>query len=234
MSTISLPTRVMTGPPESPEQIPVVEVCVAANVPGHVVDKLSGWSIALGLLDEEPDDDVRPYPSSVTTRLARAHSVASFVVARREMLAPGISVLSTRKAMSSAAEFSPRFVQPSTVMIALWVMVCGDCWVSTPGKYTESGRVVTVPSVVTTQCAAVITMRLVHNAPLHTLLALMIRTTAVLPNAEAPPTMALARDVGKATIVALRTTVKATRVICRKLANMPRTHPDYDAWLLRR
>jgi hypothetical protein len=52
--------------------------------------------------------------------------------------------------------------------------------------------VVTLPPVVTTQCAAVTTMRLVHNAPLHELLPLMMRTTAVLPSADVPPTTACA------------------------------------------
>jgi hypothetical protein len=41
-STTSLPTRVMTGPPESPEQIPVVVVWVALKVPGQVMGKESG------------------------------------------------------------------------------------------------------------------------------------------------------------------------------------------------
>jgi hypothetical protein len=35
-------------------------------------------------------------------------------------------------------------------------------------------------------------MRLVHNAPLHELLPLMMRTTAVLPSADVPPTTACA------------------------------------------
>ena len=94
--------------------------------------------------------------------------------------------------MSSACENSPRFCQPSTVMMELCETVCDDCWVFTPGRYTEIGRVVTVPPVVTTQCAAVTTMRLVHNAPLHELLPLMRRTTAVLPSADVPPTTAFA------------------------------------------
>jgi hypothetical protein len=45
MSTSSLPSRVITGPPESPEQMPVVAVCTAVKPPGHVGDVLSGWSI---------------------------------------------------------------------------------------------------------------------------------------------------------------------------------------------
>jgi hypothetical protein len=42
MSTMSVPTWVMTGPPESPEQMPVVDVCVAANDPGQGVLEVSG------------------------------------------------------------------------------------------------------------------------------------------------------------------------------------------------
>lgn len=54
----------------------------------------------------------------------------------------------------------------------------------------EIGRVVTVPELLTTQWAAVTTMRLVHSAPLQLLLPLRIRTTAVLPTADEPPTTA--------------------------------------------
>ena len=42
MSTTSLPTRVTTGPPESPEQIPVVVVWVALKAPGQVTGSESG------------------------------------------------------------------------------------------------------------------------------------------------------------------------------------------------
>ena len=41
-STTSLPTRVTTGPPESPEQIPVVVVWVALKAPGQVTGSESG------------------------------------------------------------------------------------------------------------------------------------------------------------------------------------------------
>ena len=56
----------------------------------------------------------------------------------------------------------------------------------------EIGLVVTVPAEVTTQCAAVMTTRFVHNAPLHVLLPLRMRTTAVFPVAAVPPTTACA------------------------------------------
>lgn len=77
-------------------------------------------------------------------------------------------------------------------------------------------------------------MRLVHKAPLQTIDPVRRRTTAALPTAELPPTTALARVVGNATIVALSATVKATRVIRRKVVNPTRTTPDYDACVMRR
>jgi hypothetical protein len=42
MRTISLPTWVITGPPESPEQIPVDVVWLAVNEPGQGEPKLRG------------------------------------------------------------------------------------------------------------------------------------------------------------------------------------------------
>jgi len=42
ISTRSVPTCVTTGPPESPEQIPVVDVCVAVNDPGQGVLDVRG------------------------------------------------------------------------------------------------------------------------------------------------------------------------------------------------
>jgi len=59
-STNSLPTRVTTGPPESPEQIPLIGVWLAVKLPGQVGEALSGWSIELGVVDAEPVDAVRP------------------------------------------------------------------------------------------------------------------------------------------------------------------------------
>ena len=60
ISTTSLPTCVITGPPESPEQMPVVAVWLAVNDPGHGAPKVSGWLIWLGVGEEGPLDDVRP------------------------------------------------------------------------------------------------------------------------------------------------------------------------------
>ncbi|MFM8908575.1 MAG: trypsin-like serine protease [Actinomycetota bacterium] len=71
---------------------------------------------------------------TVTTRPSRDHAATSFVVASREMETPVISLPSTRKAMSSACEYSPSFRHPSTVMIELWETVCGECWVFTTGE----------------------------------------------------------------------------------------------------
>jgi len=42
INTMSLPTWVITGPPESPEQIPVVDVCAAVKEPGHGVFVVKG------------------------------------------------------------------------------------------------------------------------------------------------------------------------------------------------
>ena len=60
ISTISLPTCVIAGPPESPEQIPVDAVWLAVNEPGHGAPNVSGWSIWFGVGDEGPLGDVRP------------------------------------------------------------------------------------------------------------------------------------------------------------------------------
>ncbi len=127
-------------------------------------------------------------------RPSRLHAAISSVVASRVMLTPASSFVKMRNAMSSACEKSPRFCQPSTVIIALCVTVCDDCTTFTPGAYTEIGALVTVPDEFTTQCAAVTTMRLVHRAPLQTLDPFTKRTTAVLPTAELPPTTAFACD----------------------------------------
>ena len=113
--------------------------------------------------------------------------------------------------MSSACEKSPRFCQPSTVMMALCVTVCDDCRTFTPGAYTEIGALVTLPNEFTTQCAAVTTMRLVHRAPLQTLDPFTKRTTAVLPTAELPPTTACAGDVAIGTALKTRVTTSTTR-----------------------
>lgn len=45
-------------------------------------------------------------------------------------------------------------------------------------------------------------MRLVHSAPLHVLVPLRIRTTAVFPVADVPPTTACAADEPKGMAVA--------------------------------
>ena len=133
--------------------------------------------------------------------------------------------------MSSACEYpEPSRRQPSMVIIALCVTVCGDCCTSTPGRLTKIGSLVMSPLAFTRQCAAVTTMRLVHKAPLQTVLPCCRRTTAVLPTAEVPPTTALALDVGKTTIVALRTSVRVTRLICRRPTNKRRTQPCYNAF----
>jgi hypothetical protein len=113
--------------------------------------------------------------------------------------------------MSSACEKSPRFCQPSTVMIALCVTVCDDCRTFTPGAYTEIGALVTLPVEFTTQCAAVTTMRLVHRATLQTLDPFTKRTTAVLPTAELPPTTARAGDVAIGTALKTRVSTSTTR-----------------------
>ena len=130
------------------------------------------------------------------------------------MLTPASSFVKIRNAISSACEKSPRFCQPSTVMIALCVTVCDDCRTLTPGAYTEIGALVTVPDEFTTQWAAVTTMRLVHRAPLQTLDPFTKRTTAVLPTAELPPTTAFAGDaaIGAAPKTRARTST-ARRVV---------------------
>jgi hypothetical protein len=71
-------------------------------------------------------------------------------------------------------------------------------------------------------------MRLVHNAPLHELLPLRMRTTAVLPSAEVPPTTAAAGvDVAMVALVmaratvAPRTTRRHLRCIATKLLRTP-------------
>lgn len=113
--------------------------------------------------------------------------------------------------MSSACEKSPRFCQPSTVMMALCVTVCDDCRTFTPGAYTEIGALVTLPDEFTTQCAAVTTMRLVHRAPLQTLDPFTKRTTAVLPTAELPPTTAFAGDVAIGAALTTRASASTAR-----------------------
>lgn len=167
-----------------------------------------------------PVGEVRPYPRNVTTRDSRAQLETSLVVASREMVTPGSSAPKIKNAMSSGCEYSPSFCQPSTVMIALCVTVCDDCWVFTPGAYTEIGLVVTVPVEVTTQWAAVTTIRLVHSAPLHVLLPLRILTTAVLPSAEVPPTTACAGDTvnGEATSPEVSAQAAASSVVSRRNA----------------
>ena len=121
------------------------------------------------------------------------------------MVPPGNSLASTMKAMSSGCEKSLTMRNPSTTMIWLCETVCGDCCVLTPGAKTDTWFVVTRPDELTTQWPAVTTMRLVHNAPLHELLPLMMRTTAVLPSAEVPPTTAAA-GVGVAMVALAVTT----------------------------
>ena len=60
MRTTSFATWVITGPPESPEQIPVVAVCVAVKLPGQEGSVLSGWLMRLGTADDVPVAEVRP------------------------------------------------------------------------------------------------------------------------------------------------------------------------------
>jgi len=97
--------------------------------------------------------------------------------------------------------------------------------VLTPGANTEIAPVVTLPDEFTTQWPAVTTMRLVHNAPLHELLPLRMRTTAVLPSAEVPPTTAVAglavtTDVQIAT--SATTSERVTRhTVSRALSSTP-------------
>jgi hypothetical protein len=126
MSTTSFPTWVMTGPPESPEQIPVVAVWLAVKLPGHDGNTLNGWLIALGMIEDGLVGVVRPYPRNVTSRDSRDHVATSVVVASREIEPPGNSAPRMRNAMSSGWENSPTLRQPSTVMIALWDTVWGE------------------------------------------------------------------------------------------------------------
>jgi len=92
--------------------------------------------------------------------------------------------------------------------------------VLTPGANTEIAPVVTLPDEFTTQWPAVTTMRLVHNAPLHELLPLRMRTTAVLPSADVPPTTAAAGvDATMVALIAARATV-APRATKRHLRFM--------------
>jgi hypothetical protein len=149
-------------------------------------------------------------------RPSRRHAEISSVVASREILAPASSLAKMTNAMSSACEKSPRFCHPSTVITELCVTVCGDCKILTPGAYTEMGALVTLPDESTTQWAAVTTMRLVHNAPLHTLEPLTKRTTAVFPSAELPPTTACAGDaaIGAALEARANTSARRSGVRC--------------------
>jgi hypothetical protein len=79
------------------------------------------------------------------------------------------------------------------------------------------GLVVTVPDELTTQWPAVTTMRLVQRAPLHELLPFRIRTTALLPRAELPPTTAfVGADVTRLAHTATTETI-AVRITARHL-----------------
>jgi hypothetical protein len=60
ISTSSLPTCVTTGPPESPEQIPVVSVCWAVKLPGQDGNGVNRWSIELGVNEAPPVGEVLP------------------------------------------------------------------------------------------------------------------------------------------------------------------------------
>jgi hypothetical protein len=100
----SVPTLVITAPPESPEQIPVVCVWVAVNAPAksNLFEGRNGWSMELGNADELLVGVVRPYPKNVTNRPSLDHFETSSVVASRVILPPGKSLLKMMNAMSSA------------------------------------------------------------------------------------------------------------------------------------
>ena len=66
------------------------------------------------------------------------------------------------------------------------------------------------------------TIRLVHNAPLHELLPFRTRTTAVLPSAEVPPTTALTGAI--VNVLAQRATT-AEVIAYTALRNLIRTVP---------
>jgi len=98
----------------------------------------------------------------------------------------------------------------------------------------EIGRVVTVPELLTTQWAAVTTMRLVHSAPLQPLVSLRMRTTAVLPSAEVPPTTAY---VGWALITSGETAMHVAVTTRRHTPSGLRdraTRSGYESKVLRR